>query len=903
MASAESVSGPSTLRAPSLLDDDFSSDDLGYGPYGEGDGSGFDLVHLTPPRTTRYMQHRARLAPPSDRAVTQVWAAAGAGKSTLLTLWAAELARTEAVAWVGLGGTDANRLGMSRAIGTAIRLADRPDAAVRVDPVFDRELADRHQPLTIIIDDVHHLTGRAEGDWLTTFITRRPEDVRIVLAGRYPPASLVRLGLLPEVTEIRSADLAFTRPETEEFFHSRSLELSPALLEQVHTRTEGWAAALSLLAGWFRSMPDIVELPPEFVDDHRAVGDYLVNEVLDLLPSDRRRFLLVTSVVDQLTVPLAIHLSGCADAGEILDSLERQTALLTHTLTGERRYTYHATLLSYLRAELRRRDIHAMQHAQRAASEWHRRRGRPDTALELALNVGAPQDVLRRIEEDGVELVFGGHGALVSRALDRLQTSDVDTPITHLLALLVSAPYLPDDAAVDVHLAAAALGDVPLPPVLQLVHCTLRLLRECGGAREPDGVRRDASLRTLDTRVEDALDAATEGGAALAIDAARFAVIARAQVLRMSGAPCESLRLLRLAADQARTSSAWLQLVLLDAAATAAASEGQWAEALDDQDQMASLTVSGHATGDVVSARIQFAVAAATFARGTESPRQRVDELLLRDGARLDPGVAVPARALQLLIDIDEDPGRREHFEELDRLLKRRGPAHRRSLAACAYRYVALALQMHDRHRAIEAQELVAESLGSDSLEAVLTAALIASANGRHAHAESTLLAGVEERSRTWHNSTPTIAWITLAAWAERAGRDAAADARVLRALESAEHLQLRRPFLALGGAGIRLVEARLGRLGSFDDFARSITEAPTRRYQRGAAVSELVAFTTKEREILRELPKHQSVGDIATKQHLSPNTIKTHLRAIYQKLGVSGRSEAVDQAFARGLL
>lgn len=871
-----------------------------------GDDRGFERSFLTPPHATTFMQPRPRLSTPSERTVvTQVWAAAGAGKSTLLTLWAAELALTEAVAWVSLNGTGTSRFTLAQAIGAAVRVADDPESEMQFDPVTDRELTDRRRPLTIIIDDVHHLAGRAEGDWLTAFITRRPEHIRIVLAGRYAPASLVRIGLLPEVTELRSADLAFTRPETEAFFRSRSLDLSPTMLEQVFIKTEGWAAALSLLAGWFRNMPDIVELPPEFVDDHRAVGDYLVNEVLDLLPPDRRRFLLVTSVVDQLTVPLAIHLSGCLDAGEILDSLERQTALLTHSVTGERRYTYHATLHTFLQAELRRRDFDAMQEAQRAAAEWYRGRGRPATALELVLAADVPADVLRFAEEDGVELVFGGHGALVRRALDRLASADIDSPIAHLLELLVAAPYLPDDSAVDVHLAAAALGSSPLPPLLRLVHCTLRLLRECGGAREADGIPRDASLRTLDTCVEEALDAATEGGTALAIDVARFAVIARAQVLRMSGAPCESLHLLRLAADQALTSSSvWLQLVLLDAAATAAASEGHWVEALDDQDRMASLPVPDHDAGDVVWARIQFAIAAAAFARGTDSPRQRVDDLLLRDGARLDPGVAVPARALQLLLDIDENPGRREQFDELERLLMSRGPAHRRSLAACSYRYVALALQLHDRHRAIEAQELVAESLGADSLEAVLGASLITSANGRHAHAETMLLAGAEARPRTWHNGTATIAWLNLASWAERSGRDAAADARVLRALESAEHLQLRRPFLALGGVGIRIVESRLGHLGSFDAFAHSIVEAHARQHRNAEAPStEFITFTTKEREILRELPKHQSVGDIAAKQHLSPNTIKTHLRAIYQKLGVSGRTQAVEQAVERGLL
>jgi len=890
-AAAETVPDPVQVRALSGADDGL---EVG------------ELTVLTPPHPTAFMQHRPRLALDPDRStVTEVWAAAGAGKTTLLTLWAAELQSTETVAWLGLSGAGSRRAPLPNLVGAALRLADRPGMDVPSGPVTEHELTVRRHPVTLFIDDVHLLIGRSEGDWLTAFIARRPEQLRIVLAGRYAPASLVRVGLLPEVRELRSAALAFDRTETEAFFRSRSLELAPALIDQAFTKTEGWAAALSLFAGWFRNMPDMTGLPPDFLEDHRAVGDYLVNEVLDRLPEERRRFLLLTSVVDRLTVPLAIHLSGNADAGDILDSLEWQTALLSHTSRGERHYTYHATLHTYLRAELRRRDFSAMQRAQAAAAEWYRMAGRPDLALDLALTADATSDLLRLVEEDGVELVFGGHGALVQRALEQVPTSDAERPMVNLLALLVSAPYLPDDAIVDVHLAAVAAGITGLTPRQRMLHCTLRLLHECGPSREADGIRRAASLAELDASVQTALDDIAAGGTDLTVDAARFAMIARAHVLRMAGDPDAALRTLRLAAAQARTSTrVWLQLVLLDATATAAAAEGNWAEALDAQDRMTELIPPDRVYGDVVSARVQFAVTAAAFSRCTEPPPHRLDELLSSAAARLDPGVAVPAQLLQLLIELDESPGHRERFEALDRLLMSRGHAHRRSLAACSYRYVALALQLHDRHRAVEARDLIATTLGADSLEATLASALVAAANGRHAHAEELLLAGVEGRSRTWNSGTPVLAWITLALWADRSGRDAAADARLLRALEGAEGLELRRPFIALGGLGIRLLHSRLGRLGTLDPFAQSIVEVH-RRSTAGdaAATDDLIVFTPKEREILRELPKHQSVSEIAGHQHLSPNTVKTHLRSIYQKLGVSGRAQAVEQATAHGLL
>jgi len=53
---------------------------------------------------------------------------------------------------------------------------------------------------------------------------------------------------------------------------------------------------------------------------------------------------------------------------------------------------------------------------------------------------------------------------------------------------------------------------------------------------------------------------------------------------------------------------------------------------------------------------------------------------------------------------------------------------------------------------------------------------------------------------------------------------------------------------------------------------------------------------------VLRYLPTHLSAPQIAAELCLSPNTVKTHLRHVYQKLGTHSRHEAVQRAQAIGL-
>jgi LuxR family maltose regulon positive regulatory protein len=61
--------------------------------------------------------------------------------------------------------------------------------------------------------------------------------------------------------------------------------------------------------------------------------------------------------------------------------------------------------------------------------------------------------------------------------------------------------------------------------------------------------------------------------------------------------------------------------------------------------------------------------------------------------------------------------------------------------------------------------------------------------------------------------------------------------------------------------------------------------------------------LTTAELRILRYLPTHLSFREIAERTFVSANTVKTQANAVYRKLDVSCRSEAVTRARSLGLL
>lgn len=87
--------------------------------------------------------------------------------------------------------------------------------------------------------------------------------------------------------------------------------------------------------------------------------------------------------------------------------------------------------------------------------------------------------------------------------------------------------------------------------------------------------------------------------------------------------------------------------------------------------------------------------------------------------------------------------------------------------------------------------------------------------------------------------------------------------------------------------------EALLGRLGRLErELGRTSSDLPLAQ-----------PLTERERAVLSLLRTPMSVSEIARELYLSGNTVKTHRRAIYRKLGVSTRQEAIQRAQESGIL
>ena len=86
--------------------------------------------------------------------------------------------------------------------------------------------------------------------------------------------------------------------------------------------------------------------------------------------------------------------------------------------------------------------------------------------------------------------------------------------------------------------------------------------------------------------------------------------------------------------------------------------------------------------------------------------------------------------------------------------------------------------------------------------------------------------------------------------------------------------------------------------IAAWMDAEQRRTSAPT-----GAAHAIIESLTERELDILRLLPRQMSQRELADSLFVTPNTLKTHLRAIYRKLGAASRGDAVVRARSQGLI
>ena len=151
---------------------------------------------------------------------------------------------------------------------------------------------------------------------------------------------------------IDASSLRFDLQETQTFLErEKAAGLQSADLMLLHSRTEGWPAALRIVVSTSASAPDLAQHLRNLSALHRPIDTYLA-ELLDGLPADLVSFMLRTAVLAKLSAPLCEAVTGGPSARALLASIERRQLLLVALDHESQWFRYHPILVEHLKRRL-----------------------------------------------------------------------------------------------------------------------------------------------------------------------------------------------------------------------------------------------------------------------------------------------------------------------------------------------------------------------------------------------------------------------------------------------------------------------------------------------------------------------------------------------------------------------
>jgi LuxR family maltose regulon positive regulatory protein len=376
----------------------------------------------------------------SGRQLTLVSAPAGFGKTTCISEWINTLERWP-VSWLSLdpGDDDPGRFfayfiaalqkvdaSLGREIEGILRSGQFPPGEV-ISTTLSNDILALEERFLLVLDDFHVIQDDLILQFLENLVTNLPSPLHLVLVTREdPPLPLARLRANNQLTEIRAKDLHFTAEDTHRFMNEiMGLSLSQTDLAILEDKTEGWVAGLQLAALSIRDRANPSSFIATLSGSYRFILSYLTEEVLSQQPKEIQDFLLETSILNKLNGDLCNQVTGREDSHALLDWLFNANLFLIPLDNEQQWYRYHhlfADLLRELQANLQK-DKRIGLHQR--ASQWYARTGEAslrsgergafvNEAIQHALIAEDYAMVVALLESHAMEMIMQGYAKTVN---------------------------------------------------------------------------------------------------------------------------------------------------------------------------------------------------------------------------------------------------------------------------------------------------------------------------------------------------------------------------------------------------------------------------------------------------------------------------------------------------------
>ncbi len=826
--------------------------------------------YLARPRVSALLEAAA-----SSERVMVVVAPSGYGKTSAVSEWAAGL--TEPAAWLSLGPFDTNEAQISAGI---IRALSSVVADFEVPPhrsgllgesdsrgtaqLFEQMVDGLTEPVTLIIDDAQRAGDALREGLLGALIAAGPDQLRLVIVGTtVVEMELSRLVAGRPECVVRAPQLAFDVDEIATLAGADHPRTPQDLLDL----TQGWPIAVRLLC--LSRDADA----QSGIGETAILRDYLRDHVLGTLRPELQDFALDTAIGIDLTPRLAAAISGadhpealleeCAGLGLFLDRVETTDGIV---------YRWHGIFVRQCRAILQASDPERLRRSHRRAAQFLEADD-PLNAVGQLLEAGDPAGAMAMLLRHWVWLHVGGD----PRVLDQV-------------CIALPAPYHDDPRVLLIRACAQAVINARQNSVV-LMEKAERLAAENGAPEGFEELQLTARLliihETADLRAACRTLYDRAGRSETLVPRERMAInyLIGWTGLRVRTDPGFFPPVLVAAADAAEALG---EIEVARRALGHLASFLTWASkmrearavlsranALGEGSESASWRAYAGGSEDFAAGCAafwdgEFEVAAEAFTRvirgeSTEDSFSGVARWLFAFTATALGDPALRARAAREVQAIPTEDSR--------------------GLPWRMYRESALAALYEgdgQRSRAVRMAERVGQRPG-----APMTTVLMADIIRRSGNPQGALkmLAGLKQANQFGYVRIPLL--LSAALIRRREGNEKEAHRLCELALERVVEDQLRQPLCNAEPELRQLLTEHL-------TWGTSHEEVVVGCLARQESPGPLSQLSERERAVFEQLRTTRTIQEIADSLGVSINTIKTHQRAVYRKLGVTSRRDAV---------
>jgi len=403
---------------------------------------------LYPATGTRRPLPRPRLDSLSDvldgsYPVVLVVAPAGYGKSTLMARWHVQfLERDVPCAWLSLDPDDDDKVRFIRHLIAALHKADArigpavganlsadfPSGPKTLLQALAHDLAKLEQRVVLFLDDLHFVQSPEVLEILDWLVNYAPRTLQQVVGSREKPRlRLSGLSVRRQLFELDMRQLRFDSEEAAQFYRNRlGQDLPKGDLERLLGKTEGWPAALELVALALSGLTDRGEFISHLAGTDSSLVEYLGEVLLSRLDERTRTFVFRISMFDRISGPLAQAL-GEADAEERLQGLRLRNLFLIPLDRSGTWLRLHHLVGEFFRERYRRTEPAQARECLQRGGHWLHANGCVEEAVNCMIRAQDWEQATRWVAESVEELVFRrGYHQTILRWMNALPEAEID---------------------------------------------------------------------------------------------------------------------------------------------------------------------------------------------------------------------------------------------------------------------------------------------------------------------------------------------------------------------------------------------------------------------------------------------------------------------------------------------